>query len=199
MLEGPPDRQRILADAARMAAIAGGDTRAFEILMQAETARLVSLSESLLSNSAEAEEVVQDAFIRLWQQASDWQPKARVATWLYRVTYRLSIDRLRRRRPSVPVADVEDGLASDGPSPEEELWMNQRARLIDAALRGLPPRQRAAIVLAHGEGLSQSEAAAVLELSQEAYESLLARARRQLRKLVAAAQTGDTGSGLDDR
>lgn len=178
-----------------MSAIAAGDAAVFEATMQTEAPRLVSLGASLLGSRAEAEEVAQEALLRLWRQAPDWQPKARISTWLHGVAYRLSIDRLRRRRPSVPIAEIED-LPDDNPSPEQALWQHQQASLIDAALVRLPPRQRAAVILAHGQGLGQSEAAAALDITEEAYESLLARARRRLKELVAAAQEA-AGAGSE--
>lgn len=198
MRDGPPDRQRILADAARMEAIAAGDGRIFTELVRAETSRLVSLAAGLLASRAEAEEVAQDALLRLWQQAPDWTAGARISTWLHRVTYRLCIDRLRRRRPSVPVAEIEDTMADGSDSPEDTLLRGQQAALIDAALGRLPPRQRAAILLAHGRGLGQAEAAAVLELSEEAYESLLARGRRRLKELVRVAEMPAAGDTDED-
>lgn len=190
--QSPPDRGQILADAARMEAIAGGDTRSFEAVVRAESARLCGLAASLLSSRAEAEEILQEALLRLWQQAPNWEPKARIATWLHTVVYRLSIDRLRQRRPSVEVGEIEDTVPGGEASPEDIAWDNQREALLERALAGLSPRQRAAILLAHRHGLAQAEAAAVLKLSEDAYESLLARGRRQLKKTVAG-MTGEAG------
>lgn len=197
MPDGPSEQPDILADAARMAAIAGGDAAAFEAAARAHSPRLVSLGASLLGNRAEAEEVAQEALLRLWQQAPRWQPKARISTWLHSVAYRLSIDRLRRRRPGAPVSEIED-MPDDNPSPEDALLHRQRASLIDAALDRLAPRQRAAVVLAHGRGLGQAEAAAILGMSEDAYESLLARARRRLKELVADARPAGGGGRQGD-
>lgn len=186
MSPSPPDRQRILADAALMTRIADGDTRAFESVVKADSARLVSLALALLGSRPDAEEVAQDALVRLWRQAPRWAAEARISTWLHRVAYRLAIDRLRRRRPAADPAEIEEGLSDPAPSPEATLLEGEREALIDRALARLPPRQRAAVVLAHRHGLSQAEGAAALELSEEAYESLLARGRRRLKALIAA-------------
>lgn len=186
----PPDSAKILADAALMDRVACGDESAFATLMRAEAPRLARLGVSILASNAEAEEVMQEAFLRLWQQAATWQPEARVGTWLHGVVYRLSIDRLRRRRPSVAVEDVEEVMDSGETTPEEALSERQRAALVEAALARLSPRQRTAIVLAHYQGLSQAEASSVLDMTEEAYESLLARGRRRLKVLVSEIEAG---------
>ena len=128
---------------------------------------------------------MQEALIRLWQQAETWQPDGRISTWLHRVTYRLAIDVIRRRRPSVGIETVEDTLEDSGPEPDARLIRVEYARALRAAVDSLPERQRTAIALCHFQGLSQAEAAAVMEVSEAAYESLLARARRRLRALLA--------------
>lgn len=183
----PADLDPIAEDAALMDAIAGGNQRVFAALMRRETPRLLRVATGLLSSSAEAEEVVQEGFLKLWQAAPDWQPRARAGTWLHQVVYRLAIDRLRKRRPNVDVENVEAVLASADPMPDEVSEDAERDRLVADAMAQLPPRQRMAVMLAHYQGLSQAEASAVLEVSEDAYESLLARARRRLKELVAAA------------
>ncbi|GGE27578.1 DNA-directed RNA polymerase sigma-70 factor [Agaricicola taiwanensis] len=182
-----PDHNRIAADAALMARIAAGDQAAFGRVMRDETPRLVRLALSLLGSAAEAEEVAQDAFLRLWNAAPDWEPRAQIGTWLHQVSYRLSIDIIRRRRPTVDVEDMEQVLSDDAASPERIALDNERDRLLAHAMDRLPPRQRTAIVLAHLQGLSQAEASAVLDVTEDAYESLLARARRRLKELTMDA------------
>ena len=183
---GPRDGDGIARDQARLARVAAGDAAAFAALVADETPRLLRFAASILgAGRAEAEEVVQEALLRLWQQAETWQPGGRISTWLHRVTYRLAIDILRRRRPSVAIEAVEDFLEDTGPEPEARLIGVQDAAALRAALESLPERQRTAIALCHFQGLSQAEAAAVMEVSEAAYESLLARARRRLRALLA--------------
>lgn len=190
-----PDHNRIAADAALMTRIAAGDQATFALVMRNETPRLVRHSLSLLGNLAEAEEVAQDAFLRLWNVAPDWEPRAQIATWLHQVTYRLSIDVLRRRRPSVDIEDLEPILADDSASPERNALDNERDQLLARAMDQLPPRQKSAIVLAHLQGLSQSEASIVLNVTEDAYESLLARARRKLKDLVQDMLGGGSPDG----
>ncbi len=180
------DWVRIRADHAVMAAIAEGDEAAFARLVRDLTPALLRFARAALAVSpAEAEEVVQEVLIRLWQQAADWQPDGRISTWAHRVTYRLCIDRLRRQRPSVAIDALEDELADPAPLPGARLIHLEDIRAVQAAVAALPERQRAAIVLCHYQGLSQAEASAVMGLGEEAYESLLARGRRRLRARFA--------------
>lgn len=174
-----------------MAAIATGDTRVFARLVTEMTPVLLRFTQSILvASPGEAEEVVQEALVRLWQRADDWQPNGRIATWLHRVAYRLSIDTLRKRRPSVAIEDVAETIADGGPLASARLSHADEVRAIRAAVAALPERQRSAIVLCHFQGLSQAEAAAVMGIGEHAYESLLARARRSLRATVAGRGTG---------
>lgn len=184
--KGPRDGDRIARDRMRLARVAAGDETAFAAIVADETPPLLRFAASILgSGLAEAEEVVQEALIRLWQQADTWQPDGRISTWLHRVTYHLAIDVLRRRRPSVEIAAMEDVLADEDPAPDARLIRVEDLRALRAALDSLPERQRTAVVLRHFQGLGQSEAAEVMDVSEAAYESLLARARRRLRTLLA--------------
>lgn len=184
--QGPRDGDGIARDQARLARVAGGDESAFAEIVADETPRLLRFVVSILGpGQAEAEEIVQEALIRLWQQAETWRPDGRISTWLHRVTYRLAIDVLRRRRPTVGIETVENTLEDAGPEPETRLIRVEDATALRAAVDSLPERQRTAIALCHFQGLSQAEGAAVMEIGEAAYESLLARARRRLRALLA--------------
>jgi len=179
-----PESERVRIDEALMARVAAGDDAAFAVLVDDLAPRLLRFARSMLAESpAEAEEVVQEALLRLWQQAAKWQPHGRVSTWLHQVTYRLSIDSLRRRRPSVAIEMVAD-LEDAGPAPDHRLLRADDVRAVRAAIERLPERQRAALVLGHFQEMSQSDAAAVMGIGESAYESLLARARRRLRTLL---------------
>jgi len=180
------DWTRIHADQAVMAAIADGDDAAFSRLVRDLAPVLLRFARAALTVSpAEAEEVVQEVLIRLWQQAATWQPEGRISTWAHHVTYRMCIDRLRRQRPSVAIDTLEDALTDPAPLPGTRLMHLEDIRAVQAAVAALPERQRTAIVLCHYQGLSQAEASAVMGLGEEAYESLLARGRRRLRARFA--------------
>lgn len=179
----PGDAGARAADDALMARVAKGDARAFEMLVNGKLDRVVAVARRVLGSDGDAEDVAQEALLRLWRQADRWEPgRARVATWLYRVAVNLSIDRLRRR-----------GQQTDGEVPEVPEAETQHRRLeeqdlrnrMDAALQALPERQRLALVLFHYEDLAMTEAAKIMEISVEALESLLARGRRTLKKQMA--------------
>jgi RNA polymerase sigma-70 factor (ECF subfamily) len=181
-----PDKRQILADHRLMQAVADGDEAAFARLMRDEAPRLVRLARGMLADSpGEAEEVVQEALLRLWQAADGWQPNGRVSTWLHQVVYRLSIDAIRRRRPTVEIGEIESELEDGGDGADVLMVRSDDVRLVQAAIARLPERQRAAILLFHFQDLSQAEASAVMGIGENAYESLLARARRGLRAALA--------------
>jgi RNA polymerase sigma-70 factor (ECF subfamily) len=184
--KGPRDGDPVARDRMRLVRVAAGDDAAFAEIVVEETPRLLRFAATILGPGApETEEVAQEALIRLWRQAETWTPDGRISTWLHRVAYRLSIDVLRRRRALVDIDLVEETIADESPEPEARLIVAEDARALRAAVDGLPERQRTAIVLCHFQGLAQAEAANVMDVSEAAYESLLARARRRLRALLA--------------
>lgn len=191
MRSDDPGQDSRAADGAVMRAVAAGDRLAFTRLVNAHTPALMRFVGTLLGNLAEAEELVQEAFIRLWQQAANWRPEARVSTWLHRVAYNLSVDVLRRRRPQVPVEGLAEVLTDTAPAHDERIVLDEEGRRLNHAISILPERQRTALLLCHFQELSQAEAAAVMGIGEHAYESLLARARRRLRHLLGANEKGE--------
>jgi RNA polymerase sigma factor (sigma-70 family) len=134
----------------------------------------------LLGDEAEAEDVAQDAMLKLWRQAGEWRAgEARISTWLYRVTHNLCIDRIRKRRPTAAIENVAEPI-DPTPSALERLANSEESRALARAILALPERQSQAVVLRHFEGLSNPEIGERLDCTVEAVESLLARARRQL-------------------
>jgi len=167
-------------DAELVARVARGDRAAAQILMRRHLPKMLGLARRMLSDSAEAEDAVQDAFMRLWTHAERWQPgQAKFETWLYRVTLNKCFDRLRRR-PVAPLDAAMDVL-DPAPSPESGLERAALSRQIEGVLQALPERQRAAIQLCHYQECGNIEAAEILGISVEALESLLSRGRRTLR------------------
>ena len=182
-------------DAELIRRIARGDARAAERFVHAHAERLVRLAKRMLNDAAEAEDVAQEVFIRVWKEAPKWQPgAAKFQTWMHRVALNLCYDRLRRHREQ---PDAEAGLTVADPaaSPGDAWLAEQRAARVRAALQLLPERQRAAIALCHFEELSNIDAAAALEISVEALESLLGRGRRTLKAALAdvARDMGELG------
>lgn len=163
--------------------IAAGDRPACATLVNRHLSRIVALGWRMLGSRAEAEDVAQEVFLRVWQNAASWQEgRARFSTWLHRVAVNLCLDRLRRRR-EVGLEQAGDP-PGDHPHPGRELQRRAVADRVQAALGQLPERQRAAIVLCHFQELGNAEAAAVMEIGVDALESLLARGRRKLRELL---------------
>ncbi len=159
-------------------AYAAGDAVAARALTLRHGPRILALARRMLGDAAEAEDVVQEAMLRLWRGAADWRPgEAGVGAWLHRVATNLCLDRLRRRR--TVTGELPD-RAGEGASVLAGLARADRAAALHAALATLPERQRAAIVLRHLEELGNPEIAARLGVSVEAVESLLARGRRAL-------------------
>jgi RNA polymerase sigma-70 factor (ECF subfamily) len=158
---------------------ASGDQAAARALMLRHAPRVLSLAKRLLKDGAEAEDVTQEAMLRLWKIAPDWRSgDAKVSTWLYRVASNLCTDRLRKKRgvglDQAP--EVED----EAPNVEDRMIAADRGRALRAAMDRLPERQKLAVTLRHFEEQSNPEIAEILETSVEAVESLLSRARRAL-------------------
>jgi RNA polymerase sigma-70 factor (ECF subfamily) len=167
-------------DAELVARVGLGDRAAAELLMHRHLPKMLALARRMLSDPVEAEDAVQDAFMRLWTHAARWQPgRAKFETWLYRVTLNKCFDRLRRR----PTVMIEEALQvpDSAPGPATSLENTLLSEQIEAAVRALPERQRAAIQLCHYQECGNIEAAEILGISVEALESLLARGRRTLR------------------
>ena len=174
-------------DSALIERVGRGEPAAARMLVSAKLSRIMGLATRMLHDTAEAEDIAQEAFVRVWRNAAAWQPgRARFDTWLHTVVLNLCRDRLRRRRevtggsmpePVDPTPDAEAGLIE-----------TQRGDAVAAAIGALPERQREAILLVHYQDLSGADAAAVLDISVEALESLLARGRRTLRSRLAEPQ-----------
>ncbi|MEP3298148.1 RNA polymerase sigma factor [Tateyamaria sp.] len=180
------DQTDQLDDDALIVLFANGDSTAAETLTLRLSPLALSFARRMLGDLAEAEDVVQEAMLRLWRVAPEWRPgEAKPATWLYRVVNNLCIDRLRKRkRVSVGLDDMAEP-PDPTPSVEARMIQTDRMAALDAALAELPERQRQAVVLRHIEGQSNPEIAQVMEISVEAVESLTARGKRALAKLLA--------------
>jgi RNA polymerase sigma-70 factor (ECF subfamily) len=166
-----------LSDHDLMARVAQGDRRAFHTLVRRHTAPALQLARRIVGGMAE--DIVQDAFLRVWVNAPRWRPEAAFRTWLYRVVVNLCLN-ARRRPTDAPL--VEAGVIADPtPGAQVELEQREQDRRLAAAIEALPPRQRAAIALTYQEGLGNAEAASVLDTSVSSLEALLVRAKRELR------------------
>lgn len=174
------------SDDALLVLYANGDPAAAAELMQRLAPRALGVAIRVLGSRAEAEDVTQDAMMRLWRMAPDWQPgQAKVSTWLYRVVMNLCIDLKRRKRGR----DVDLDAIPEPPDPAssaaDQMQDLARQDALQRALMQLPERQRQAVVLRHLEELTNPEISGIMEISVEAVESLTARGKRALAKSLA--------------
>jgi len=158
--------------------IARGDKHAFAQLLNAYLPSILRFIRRYIPEPAQAEDIAQETFLRVWLRASDWQPgEHSPRSWIYRIAFNLSIDALRRQKPG----DNNLDELVDPSTPEQASISSNQHQHLHTAIAGLPERQRTALYLCAFQGLSNKEAAAVMKLGVEALESLLARARRNLR------------------
>jgi len=171
-----------------VARVGRGEPAAVQALVARKLPRMLALAQRMLGDAGEAEDVAQEVFVRVWKQAPHWKPgAAKFDTWMHRVALNLCYDRLRRRRETP--TDTPPEQVDPAVSAEAGLVRQDTARQVEAALAALPPRQREAVVLCHYQELSNIEAAALMDVSVEALESLLSRARRALRVSLAGVRS----------
>ncbi len=179
----PDELQPDSEQSALLARVAKGDGQAAALLTDMIAPRVLRYAARMLGNRDEAEDVTQEAMLRLWRMAPDWEAgNAQPSTWVYRVAANLCTDRLRRRRPMAPeLPDVADEALTQ----DARMMQQARARALEAGLMQLPDRQREAVILRHLEGLSNPEIAAIMMVGVEAVESLTARGKRKLAAILA--------------
>lgn len=162
-----------------MARIARGDAAAFRLLTERYVPKALGLARRMLRNDADAEDVVQEACLRVWINAPRWRPIASFRTWFYRIVLNLCLNQRRRKHP-LPLENAGDPV-DPAPSADIQLERDEVGRALATAIADLPERQRAAIVLSYQQGLSNAETAAILNSSVSGVETLLVRAKRALR------------------
>lgn len=167
-------------ETALLARVAAGDEQALRGLVDRHLPTVLAIARRMLRDDAEAEDVAQETLLRLWRNAAGLElgPHG-VRPWLRRVVSNLCIDRVRARRNTTVTDEVPE--ESEPASQVRHLAERELGSRVDAALKALPERQRLALTLFHYEGMSQVEVGEVLGISDEAVESLLARARRTLK------------------
>jgi RNA polymerase sigma-70 factor (ECF subfamily) len=175
-----------------MAKIAVGDNESFEILVNRHQTSILNLIYRYIGDRTQAKDLAQEVFIRVWQSAKSYEPKAKFTTWIYRITANLCFNELKSARRkkwfSFNRSDEDDKyifeetLADSGPSAEDILLEKERSRQISDALQSLPENQRLALILKRYDDLSYVEIAQVIGCSVPAVESLLVRAKRTLQE-----------------
>ncbi len=169
-----------MTDADLLSAFATGDRSAALELTQRLTPRVMGQAFRMLGNRAEAEDVAQEAMMRLWKIAPDWDAeRALVTTWLYRVVANLCTDRLRKRGRGVALDAIEEP-ADSAPSVAAEMQDSARITALRSALADLPDRQAQAVSLRHLEELGNPQIADIMDTNVRTVESLIARGKRAL-------------------
>ncbi len=162
--------------------IANGDEEAFTILAKRHMNLLYAVARRMNNNKEDAEEITQEALLRIWSKAATWKKEsgAAVTTWLYRITYNLCIDEKRKMKNKSTVELFDDEPDRVSLSAEKKIQNKQTGEIVEQALTALPKRQRAALVFCHYQGLSNAEAATAMGATVKAVEGLLVRARKTL-------------------
>jgi RNA polymerase sigma-70 factor (ECF subfamily) len=183
-------------DESLMGRIVSGDQQAFASLVRRHSGLFFSAAFRMCHQEQEAEDIVQEAFLKLWQkpEAFDAAKGVKFTTWFYRVVTNLAIDKVRRKKPQTN-PDVLEFMADKKPLADMAMEEQQEQTALEKAIAALPERQRAALNLCFYEGLSNKEAAEIMDVGVKALESLLMRAKKALREELAnAGMIGKTTS-----
>jgi len=175
------------ADFALIQATAQGDQHAFEELVKRFQTPVLNFIYRYLGDRCTAEDLTQEAFLRVYRAAPRFDPRSRVSSWIFKIAYNLSMNELRRRRRSSKFASNAsvEGIEYRNQTPFKSLERNETLEEITQTLDQLPERQRAALLLKVIEGLSYREIGEVLETSVASVESLIFRARNNMKQLLA--------------
>ncbi len=169
-----------------LALVQQGSGQAFAALVERHAERFYRLAYRFLQDRAAAEDVVQDAFLKLWENPASWQPErgSKFTTWFYRIVVNLCLD-LKKKKAAVPLENAPE-LADEREAADESLMRSQARRILEREIAALPERQRTALNLCFDEGLSNQEAAEVMGLKLKALQSLIMRAKATLKERMKA-------------
>lgn len=184
-----------LSDEELMSLVKQKDTDAYSEIVKRHTNRFYALSYRLLSERESAEDVVQDSFLMLWNSPGKWDPdkNAKFTTWFYRVVTNACLDQKRKIKSEISDEDIE--LQSQAKSQEEEVEIIRTKDRVDSLIKELPESQQTALALCFYEGVSNKEAAEVMDISVKALESLLMRAKTTLRQKFGDGPEGAARPG----
>src|SRR5499433_3270513 len=175
------------SDRELLALVREGDHKAFAELVQRHTGRFYRLAYRYVQNRETAEDLVQDAFLKLWENPAIWRPErsSKFTTWFYRIVVNLCLDWQKKKRP-MPLPDEDIPLADEREPVDAVMIRLQEQRLLEKEIAALPERQRMALNLCFDEGLSNQEAAEVMGVNLKALQSLIMRAKTTLKERMKA-------------
>jgi RNA polymerase sigma-70 factor (ECF subfamily) len=197
-----PASAALITDEEVVARVLAGETAWFEILMRRYNQRLYRVSRSIVGDDAEAEDVMQEAYVRAYQHLDQFDGRARFATWLTRIAVHEALARLRHRRRVVEIdAFTESSEFSmippaNTPSPEQEVFTRALGVILESAINQLPAAYRSVFMLREMEEMSTAETAECLGISEEAVKVRLHRARARLRKAITAQTRAATAAAF---
>ena len=175
----------MVSEAELVQQLSSGDENAYRILLDQHLASISSYVGRMMHSNAYTQDIVQETFLRLWTQGARFNPEtAKLTTWLHNIAHNLCVDHFRKHNRMV-LEDVNDE-PDEHSEPVSQLQNLESATHIGECLMQLPERQRSAIIMCHYQGMSNKDAAAILDISLDALESLMARGRRKLRKLLVS-------------
>ncbi len=168
-----------------MARVGAGDEAAYRVLLDRHLGPVTAYVRRMMRNAPDADDIAQETFIRLWTHSERYSPaKSKLSTWLHNIAHNLVIDHFRKHGRTV-TGDDSDETATDDMAPSDQLQQSEASDQMARCLMALPERQRSAIVMCHYQGMSNRDAAAILDVTVDALESLMARGRRKLKQLLA--------------
>jgi len=196
-------KQQAWSDEQVVSRVLGGETALYELLMRRYNQRLYRVARAILHDDAEAEDVMQDAYVRAYQHLADFEGRAKFSTWLTRIAVHEALARSRSRSRFQSLDNSEERnegimktLASDGRDPEEAAYDQELGEVLERAVLELPEDHRLVFMLRDIEGMSTDETAESLDISPENVKIRLHRARAGLRKELYARAGATTAAAF---
>ncbi|HOE69859.1 MAG TPA: sigma-70 family RNA polymerase sigma factor [Brevefilum sp.] len=191
---------QIISDAIDLAALRRKDKDAFTQLVKADSGKIYRLALKMLANEQDAEDVLQETFIKAYKNIETFEGRSKISTWLYRIAVNEALMLIRKRKPAQVDLDAEI-ITESGEFvprqivdwcclPEEEFVRSETRQVINLGIKSLSDANRAAFLLRDVEGLSTREAAEVLQISESALKVRLMRARLELREFLTEYFSG---------
>ena len=194
-----PDLE-ILSDEDLMVRVQKASHEAFSVLVERRTKMFFGVAYRMYPDVNEAEDIVQEAFLKLWTRPQIWDSGKGVkfTTWFYRVVTNLAIDHIRKKK-NTNGGDALTRIMDKRPNQQETLEEAQKKLILEEAIAGLPERQRVALNLCFYEGLSNKDAAQVMEVNLKALESLLMRAKKGLKNILIRRGVINAPGGVEEQ